>query len=197
MITKTELQKMKKGSYLINTSRGHTVCMESLVQALKTQQLNGAAIDVFPEEPANNTDTFSNELQKLQNVILTPHIGGSTQEAQVGIAQDVSRCLFRYFVYGDSAGSINFPHLSPPNLKKDAIRIANVHQNTSGVLSSINRLISNLNINVQTQYLATTSEIGYLMIDLEKMDDKKAPQLCNQIQNLETSIQTRLLPNFT
>lgn len=195
MITKKEFQQMKKGSYLINTSRGSTVCLSDLVTALKEKQLNGAAIDVFPEEPASNDEIFSNDLQKMDNVILTPHIGGSTEEAQVGIANDVAQRLIDYLKKGDSAGSVNFPQLSPPPVlnKEKTLRVANVHKNTAGVLSEINNLISKLKINVQAQYLATAENIGYVIIDMELEDQKKSIDIVQAIQKLNTSIKTRIL----
>ena len=195
MITKKELQKMKKGSYLINTSRGSTVCLSDLVTALKEKHLNGAAIDVFPEEPSNNNEVFSSDLQRMDNVILTPHIGGSTEEAQVGIANDVAQRLIDYLKKGDSSGSVNFPQLSPPPIlnKEKTLRVANIHKNTTGVLFEINSLISKWDINVQTQYLATTSDIGYVIIDIEIEDQKKSVDIISAIQKLNTSIKTRIL----
>jgi len=195
MITKKEFQKMKKGSYLINTSRGSTVCLSDLVTTLKEGHLNGAAIDVFPEEPSGNNEVFSNDLQKMDNVILTPHIGGSTEEAQVGIANDVAQRLIDYLKRGDSSGSVNFPQLSPPPIlnKERTLRVANIHKNTAGVLSEINNLISKWNINVKTQYLATAADIGYVIIDIELEDQKKSLDIARAIQKLETSIKTRIL----
>ena len=195
MMKKTEFERMKKGSYLINTSRGSTVCLSDLVTALKEKHLNGAAIDVFPQEPAGNNELFSNDLQKMDNVILTPHIGGSTEEAQVGIANDVAQSLIDYLKKGDSSGSVNFPQLSPPPIlnKEKTLRVANVHKNTSGVLSEINSLISKWSINVQTQYLATTEEIGYVIIDMEIEDQKKNRDIVQAVQKLKTSIKTRTL----
>ena len=191
MITKKELSLMKEGSYLINTSRGNTVVLTDLVQALKKRHLAGAAIDVFPEEPASNQEQFTNELQNMENVILTPHIGGSTEEAQVGIARDVSKRLYDYLLFGESVGSVNFPQLSPPVLveKENTLRIANVHKNVPGVLSKINNLIS---ANVKAQYLSTTRDIGYLIMDIDAKKDS-SQKILNDIQKLDTSIQTRLL----
>lgn len=191
MISKRELHLMKKGSYLINTSRGNTVHLKNLVSALKEKHLSGVAVDVFPEEPSSNNDTFSSDLQKLDHVILTPHIAGSTQEAQIGIAQDVTQSLTHYLTQGDSTGAVNFPHLCPPPIKKNSFRIANVHQNIPGRLSQINHLISKSNINVQIQYLSTLSDIGYLIIDIESTNKKQVDSLIQQIQKLKTSITTR------
>ena len=195
MMTKTEFERMKKGSYLINTSRGSTVCLSDLVTTLREKHLNGAAIDVFPQEPTGNNEVFSNDLQKMDNVILTPHIGGSTEEAQVGIANDVAQSLIDYLKKGDSSGSVNFPQLSPPPIlnKEKTLRVANVHKNTSGVLSEINSLISKWSINVQTQYLATTEDIGYVIVDMEIEDQKKSMDIVQAVQKLKTSIKTRIL----
>ena len=192
MITKKELRFMKEGSYFINTSRGSTVNLTDLVQALKDKRLRGVAIDVFPEEPVNNQEKFTNELQQMDNVILTPHIGGSTEEAQAGIAKDVSRRLRDYLVFGDSTGSVNFPQLSPPPplLKEKTLRISNVHRNVPGVLSKINSLIS---FNVKAQYLATTNQVGYLIMDIDSKDSSKSKEVIESIQKLDTSIQTRSL----
>lgn len=194
MITKKELSLMKKGSYLLNTSRGSTIILSDLVEILKNKHLSGVAIDVFPEEPASNNEIFKNDLQKLDNVILTPHIGGSTEEAQLGIAEDVSGRLCNYLIYGDSMGSVNFPQLCPPPVQKNTLRMAHIHQNVPGVLSEVNRLISQMGINIQSQYLSTTSAIGYLVIDIE--DQKNASPVKNivsDIQKLKTSIKTRIL----
>ena len=194
MISEQEFKCMKKGSYLINTSRGSTVCLPSLVKALKEKHLFGAAIDVFPEEPSSNQELFSNELQKMDNVILTPHIGGSTEEAQVGIAQEVSESLVRYLKYGDSTGSVNFPHLSPPPINEDSTyRVSNIHKNVPGVLSEINSLISELNINVSTQRLSTSENIGYLVMDMKLENLDQVQKISVKIQNLKTSIKTRIL----
>ena len=197
MITKKELNLMKKGSYLINTSRGNTVNLSDLALFLKKNHLYGAAIDVFPEEPAGNNEGFSNDLQKLDNVILTPHIGGSTEEAQLGIAQDVVQRLSEYLIRGDSTGALNFPQLSPPPIsQKNLFRIANIHQNAVGVLSNINSLISQWDVNVQAQYLSTISKIGYLIIDMELKGEKQGRDIVQKIQTLKTSIKTRVLSDF-
>ena len=191
MITEKQIRLMKEGSYFINTSRGNTVNLTDLVKALKDKHLWGVAVDVFPEEPASNKEEFTNELQKMDNVILTPHIGGSTEEAQIGIAKDVSKRLSDYLIFGNSIGSVNFPQLSPPPLPKEkTVRIANIHQNVPGVLSQINNLIS---LNVKGQYLETTSQVGYLIMDIESEDSKKCKEIVEAIQKLKTSIQTRLI----
>lgn len=193
MITKKELQIMREGSYIINTSRGSTVCLEDLYESLKAKHINGAAIDVFPEEPSGNKEEFKNDLQKLENVVLTPHIGGSTEEAQINIAQDVAGRLKDYIVHGDSSGSVNFPNISPLPKKETCSRISNIHKNISGSLTKINTIISNLNLNVENQHLSTIKDIGYLIIDVQSHDTAKVKTLINQIQQLDTSIRTRQL----
>lgn len=195
MMTQKEFKLMKKGSYLINTSRGSTININDLMNALKEKHLYGAAIDVFPEEPAGSSELFFSALQKMENVILTPHIGGSTEEAQLGIAQDAAQRLLDYIIHGNSTSSVNFPQLTPPPLDEEkTLRIANIHANTPGVLSEINNIISKRNFNVQAQHLSTTSQIGYLVIDMEIENQKQNQDMIFEIQKLKTSIKTRRLP---
>ena len=197
IITKKEIQLMKNSCFLINTSRGETVCLQDLASALKEGRLSGAALDVFPKEPASNTQAFSNCLQNLSNVILTPHIGGSTEEAQLGIAQDAADRLAGYLLRGDSSDAVNFPRLSPPPFDPShTFRTANIHKNTPGVLSQINSLISQWNINVQAQYLSTAGPLGYLIMDLDTHTKPADLNIIQEIQNLKTSVKTRALPFF-
>lgn len=189
MIGEKELELMKKGSFLINASRGTVVDLQALKKFLKSGHIAGAALDVFPKEPKENLDEFSSPLQKLENVILTPHIGGSTEEAQEAIGVEVSESLIKYIHTGDSFGAVNFPQLQLRPLQ-DGYRILNVHKNVPGVLSAINKIISEYNVNISSQQLATNSLIGYLAMDLEK---KPKPEVVEKIQDLETSIQTRLI----
>ncbi len=189
MIAEKELEFMKKGSFLINASRGHVVDIKALKKALVSGHLGGAAIDVFPKEPKENQDQFSSPLQKLNNVILTPHIGGSTEEAQASIGVEVSDSLIKYMTTGDSSGALNFPHLNLRTLDK-GFRILNVHQNVPGVLGAINKIISEYNVNISSQQLATNPTIGYLAMDLEKTPSL---EVINKIQNLETSIKTKVI----
>ncbi len=152
MITSVELKQMKRGSYLINASRGTVVQIEDLVSALKENHLAGCAIDVFPMEPASNKEKFKSPLQGLKNVILTPHIGGSTEEAQLAIGQEVAESFRKFLKLGTTAWSVNFPQvdLLP---KKNVCRVMNVHRNEPGVLSEINGYISEAKANIQAQYL--------------------------------------------
>ena len=168
MIGRAQLKAMRKGSYLINASRGSVVDIEALTDALKDGHLAGAAVDVFPEEPAANTsDAFSSALQNLPNVILTPHIGGSTDEAQVNIGTEVAVALSKYLQQGCTATSVNFPQvdLAPT---PGAQRVLNIHKNVPGVLRDVNRIVSEQQANVLAQVLATTADMGYLLMDLDK-----------------------------
>lgn len=187
MIGKKQLAKMKKGALLINASRGTVVVIEDLVDALKTKHLGGCAIDVFPTEPASNKEKFKSPLQNLPNVILTPHIGGSTEEAQYAIGLEVAESFRRFLRIGTTAGAVNFPNVDlPPG--HGVSRILNVHRNEPGVLGEINGLISEAGANIQAQYLSTDQKIGYLVIDLET---KSAKKLAEAVQQLERSIRTR------
>lgn len=189
MIGEKELESMKKGSFLINASRGTVVDLQALKKFLKSGHIAGAALDVFPKEPKENLDEFSSPLQKLENVILTPHIGGSTEEAQEAIGIEVSESLIKFMSTGDSSGAVNFPQLQLRPLH-DTFRILNVHKNVPGVLGAINKIISEYNVNISSQQLSTNSLIGYLAMDLEK---KPKPEVLEKIQALETSIKTRLI----
>lgn len=189
MIGATELQNMKKGSYLINASRGNVVVIPDLVVALKEKHLQGAAIDVFPYEPATNNEPFKTELQGLPNVILTPHIGGSTEEAQESIGREVAESFLRFINNGSTTGAVNFPKVDLP-VQQDFHRLLNVHQNVPGVLRDINKIVSDLGANIRGQYLATDSDIGYLVMDLEKTE---AQEVNERIKGLKTSIKTRIL----
>jgi D-3-phosphoglycerate dehydrogenase len=189
MIQAEQLKRMKKGSYLLNASRGRVVDLKALRAALKEERLAGAALDVFPEEPEGNIQNFKSELQDCPNVFLTPHLGGSTEEAQQNIGSEVAGSLLRFMNNGSSSGSVNFPQVDLP-VQKDTHRVLNVHKNVPGVLKAINGIISDLGANIQAQYLATDPEIGYLIVDLDKKD---ADQVNERVRALETSIRTRIL----
>jgi D-3-phosphoglycerate dehydrogenase len=189
MIGATELRQMKKGAYLINASRGTVVHIEALAQSLQTGHLAGAAVDVFPVEPESNDDVFKSPLQGLNNVLLTPHVGGSTEEAQEAIGQEVTESLLRFVQLGSTLGAVNFPQLDLPPLEK-AQRISNVHRNVPGVLGEINSIVSKAGANIKAQYLSTDSRIGYLVMDLESVE---AQSVVREIAKLKTSIKTRLI----
>lgn len=189
MMGREEMRIMKKGAFLINASRGNVVDIAALKEFILTGHLAGAAIDVFPVEPENNDQRFESELQGVPNVILTPHIGGSTEEAQAAIGLEVAESLIRYLRKGQSLGAVNFPNVdAPPHVT--AQRLVNVHKNVPGVLSEINSIVSKAGANIQGQYLSTDPHIGYLVMDMEKGD---ADIVAAQVKKLPTSILTRVL----
>ena len=189
MISARELKAMKKGSYLINASRGTVVVIEDLVVALKEKHIAGCAIDVFPIEPASNKEKFISPLQNLGNVILTPHVGGSTEEAQYAIGLEVAESFIRYMKIGSTSGAVNFPTVDLP-VQKGAHRILNVHRNEPGVLGEINSVVSKAGANILAQYLSTDQHIGYLVMDVEKANAKP---LSDEIKKLSRSIRTRVV----
>jgi D-3-phosphoglycerate dehydrogenase len=189
MIDKAALKRMKKGSYLINASRGTVVVIEDLVEALKSKHIAGCAIDVFPKEPASNNDKFTSALQELPNVILTPHIGGSTEEAQELIGAEVAESFNKFLKLGSTRGSVNFPQIEAPANSK-ASRLLNVHRNEPGVLGKINSIISTEGVNIDGQYLTTDDNIGYLIIDVNKEHVNK---VAAEIKKLPISINTRVV----
>jgi D-3-phosphoglycerate dehydrogenase / 2-oxoglutarate reductase len=193
MIQAAELKKMKKGSCLINASRGTVVNIEDLVVALKENHLSGCAIDVFPEEPASNKEKFKSPLQNLKNVILTPHIGGSTEEAQYNIGMEVAESFRKFLHFGTTAWSVNFPQVDL-QAKANVNRIMNVHRNEPGVLGELNGIISSAGANIQAQYLSTNSSVGYLVVDLEMQSAKvPAEEIANQFNQSKRNIKTRLV----
>jgi D-3-phosphoglycerate dehydrogenase / 2-oxoglutarate reductase len=176
LINKSALAHCKKGAILINYARGTVVDLPALRKAILAEHIGGAAIDVFPVEPEKNGDKFTSVLQGLPNVILTPHIGGSTQEAQSNIGFDVSNKLFNYLEKGISTGSHSIPALALP-AQEGTHRILHIHKNVPGVLSSINTLLSKHKINILGQYLKTNDSIGYVVLDLDKSLSKNALEL--------------------
>ncbi|MFK8139212.1 MAG: phosphoglycerate dehydrogenase [Bdellovibrionales bacterium] len=190
MISKSELLQMKEASYLINASRGSVVDINDLVESLKERKLAGAALDVFPVEPKNNQEKFFSELQGLDNVILTPHIGGSTEEAQEAIGREVSESMTRFLKAGYTGGAVNFPNIECPKPQEGAVRIINVHKNVPGVLSQVNQIVGDMGANIISQYLSTDSKIGFLVMDVEKVH---GDELSKRVSQLDTSVKTRLL----
>jgi len=189
MINKTVLKNFKKGSILINYARGEVVDLEALSKTMQEGQISGAAIDVYPWEPEKNGDKFTTPLQGLPNVILTPHIGGSTEEAQQNIGEDVSNKLFQYLEMGQSIGSHTVPPLSLPP-QEGTHRILHIHRNMPGVLSAINTELSNHKINILGQYLKTNDEIGYVVLDVDRKLSSTAAQLLKEVKG---TIKVRLL----
>ena len=189
LINKSNLKYFKKGAVLINYARGEVVDINALKQFLETEQLGGAAIDVFPVEPEKNGDVFKTPLQGLSNVLLTPHIGGSTQEAQNNIGLDVSAKLFNYLEKGISTGSHTVPAIALPP-QEGAHRILHIHANVPGVMSQINATLSKNNINILGQYLKTNDNIGYVVLDINKNISKNALEL---LRNVKHTIKVRML----
>ena len=189
MIGAPQLAAMRKGAYLLNASRGTVVDIPALAEALKSGHVAGAAIDVFPQEPETNSDGFATPLRGLANVVMTPHIGGSTAEAQEAIGREVGAALIKFVNVGVTTGAVNFPHVDLP-MTPGKHRILNVHRNVPGVLRDINRLVSDMGANIAAQVLATDPEIGYLVMDL---DQDVALGVKNAMAALDTNIRTRIL----
>ncbi len=189
LINKNNLKFFKKSAILINYARGEVVDLNALKNSLQNKELSGAAIDVFPEEPEKNGDRFVNPLQRLSNVILTPHIGGSTEEAQQNIGEDVSNKLFNFLEKGITTGSHSVPALNlPPH--ENTHRILHIHNNVPGVLSEINTQLSLHKINILGQYLKTNDGIGYVVLDVNKNLSREALSL---LKNVKETIKVRLL----
>lgn len=193
MMTEKQLSKMKKGSFLINASRGTVINIDDLVVALKSNHLAGCAIDVFPDEPASNKEKFKSPLQGLKNVILTPHIGGSTEEAQYAIGLEVAESFRKFIKYGATAGAVNFPNVELHE-KENVTRLVNVHRNEPGVLAELNGFISKAKANIQAQYLSTDHQIGYLVTDLElEQSLVTAKDLVSEFTSSKRNIKTRIV----
>ena len=189
MIGKAELSKMKKGAILLNASRGTVVDIDALVEAMESEHLAGAAIDVFPVEPKSNTEEFESPLRQFDNVILTPHVGGSTQEAQENIGIEVAGKLAKYSDNGSTLSAVNFPEVSLPD-HPGRSRLLHIHENRPGVLNQINQTFAEKGINIEAQYLQTVADIGYVVVDVEA---NKADEGLAQLQNIKGTIKTRLL----
>lgn len=189
IINEKTLKQMKQGAILINLSRGDVMDTDAVKVALETKHLGGLAVDVFPQEPASKGDVFKSPLQGLTNVILTPHIGGSTTEAQKNIGIDVSTKLISFIDTGSSVGSHSVPPLSLP-IQHNAHRLLHIHKNVPGVLSEINSILSGLNVNILGQYLKTNEAIGYVVLDI----DKKTPtDILEAMKKVKGTIKTRSL----
>jgi D-3-phosphoglycerate dehydrogenase len=202
MISAKEIKQMKKDAYLINNARGRVVDIPALIDAVKSGHLAGAAIDVFPAEPEKNgPDTFNDqlnswatELRSLPNIILTPHIGGSTEEAQRMIGFEVSSALTRYLNYGATQGAVNFPEVDLRAIsaeQKDYIRVCHIHLNQPGVLRQVNEILSAHN--VEKQYSDSKGDIAYLMADIANVSEKDVRDLHDRIKGTTANVITRLL----
>ncbi len=188
MLAAAQLAKMKAGACLINASRGTVVDLGALAASLKSGHLAGAAVDVYPEEPEGNVaEGFVSPLQRLNNVVLTPHIGGSTAEAQESIGREVATSFIKYAQAGTTTGAVNFPHieLAPSS---GTFRIVHTHHNVPGVLRDVNRIVGDAQANIHAQLLSTNPDIGYLVIDL---DNSVAEQVVDALWKLPTTINAR------
>ncbi|MCW8091586.1 phosphoglycerate dehydrogenase [Alteromonas sp. ASW11-130] len=189
MIGETQLRKMRKNSILINASRGTVIDINALVAALKNGHISGAALDVFPVEPKSNTEEFESPLREFDNVILTPHVGGSTQEAQQNIGIEVAGKLAKYSDNGSTLSAVNFPQVALPD-HPGSCRILHIHANRPGVLTQINQIFAQKGINIEAQYLQTSAEIGYVVVDVEA---DKGYDAFNELQQIDGTIKTRIL----
>ncbi|MFK7972772.1 MAG: NAD(P)-dependent oxidoreductase, partial [Bacteroidia bacterium] len=186
---KEHFSYMKPGAVFLNLSRGKVVNLEALVDALRTQKLRGAAVDVFPAEPKSNDEKFASALLEFPNVILTPHIGGSTQEAQENIGQFVPGRFTQYINTGSTTGSVNFPEIQLPELQ-NAHRLIHIHRNVPGVMSKMNSVMAEHDVNIVGQYLKTNEDIGYVITDINKAYDE---DLLNALKDIEHTIKFRVL----
>jgi D-3-phosphoglycerate dehydrogenase len=192
MIDAAALARMKKGAGLVNAARGSVVDIDALVEALKSRHIGGAAVDVFPREPKGAHDEFVSPLRGMDNVILTPHVGGSTLEAQHDIGIEVSSKLLKYSNNGSTLGAVNFPEVSLP-AHPGHHRLLHIHRNQPGVLSKVNAIFSKQRINIAGQYLQTNSKIGYVVIDIETEERAVSQNLKRQLDQVEGTIRTRVL----
>lgn len=193
LIGAAELSRMRPGSMLINNARGRVVDIGALAAALRSSRLGGAALDVFPEEPSSGDEPFVSELRGLANVILTPHIGGSTEEAQASIAEDVATKLVRFLDNGSTTGAVNLPQVELPAQEGGAgrsHRLLHSHRNVPGVLSQMHAAISRLGVNVVAEHLRTDAEVGYVVLDVDPTD---TPALHAALRAIPETIRLRVL----
>ena len=190
MIGSKELALMKRGSHLINASRGTVVVIDDLAAALSSEHIAGAAIDVFPVEPKSNQEEFVSPLRQFDNVILTPHIGGSTTEAQANIGIEVANKIVKYSDNGSTVSAVNFPEVSLPE-NRNTSRFLHIHRNKPGVMSSLNQVFMQDGVNILGQYLQTVGDVGYVVIDVEKSPQINA--LLPQLKAIDGTIRARIL----
>jgi D-3-phosphoglycerate dehydrogenase len=192
MIGAEPLARMKPGAALINAARGTVVEIDALTAALESKHLAGAAIDVFPAEPKANEDEFVSPLRAFDNVLLTPHIGGSTEEAQQNIGLEVAGKLIKYSNNGSTLSAVNFPEVALPE-HPGKHRLLHIHRNQPGVLSQINAIFSEEQINIAGQYLQTNPRIGYVVIDIDDPGKAETRQLRKRLEEVACTIRTRIL----
>lgn len=191
MIGEREIRAMKKGAYLINNARGTVVDLDALARALKDGHLAGAAVDVFPKEPKGNTEKFVSPIQGLPNVILTPHIGGSTEEAQERIGAEVAKKLVDWSDIGTTIGAVNFPQVQLP-ARPAGTRFMHVHENRPGMLNRLNTLFSDRGLNIAAEYLQTEANVGYVVIEADAAD-AFADEVLAEMRAIPGTIRARLL----
>jgi D-3-phosphoglycerate dehydrogenase len=191
MIGEAELRLMRPGAYLINNSRGTVVDLDALAKSLRDGHLAGAALDVFPVEPSSNADRFETPLQGLKNVILTPHIGGSTEEAQDRIGREVARKMLDYFGSGSTMGAVNFPQVQL-QARSTGARFSHVHRNVPGMLRRLNEIFLQRDINIIAQHLETDREVGYVVLDAD-LTGHVSHELLDDIRALDGTIRARLV----
>jgi D-3-phosphoglycerate dehydrogenase len=191
MIGERELRAMKPGAFLINNARGTVVDLEALARVLRDGHLRGAAVDVFPSEPSSNNDIFKSPLQGLENVILTPHVGGSTQEAQQRIGEEVARKFIDYSDVGSTIGAVNFPQVQLP-IRPSGTRFIQVQDNTPGQLQRLNEIFARRKINIVAQYFQTATDLGYVVLDAEGAVED-ANEALAEIRALDGTIRARIL----
>lgn len=189
LISAERIAQLKEGAILINAARGTVVDIDALAQALEAGKIRGAALDVFPEEPASIQEEFVSPLRAFDNVILTPHIGGSTSEAQENIGAEVSGKFVKYSDNGSTLSAVNFPEVSLPE-HVGTKRLLHIHHNKQGVLNKINQVFVDANVNIAAQYLQTDPAIGYVVIDVETEDTHS---LLTQLKEIEGTIRARVL----
>ena len=192
MIGARELARMKPGAHLINASRGTVVEIEPLAAALREGRIGGAAVDVFPAEPKGNSEAFESALRGLDNVILTPHVGGSTLEAQDNIGIEVAAKLVRYSDNGSTLSAVNFPEVSLPE-HDGSHRLLHIHRNVPGMLSQVNAVFSSRGINIDGQFLRTDPNVGYVVIDVSGAGDEQARELRDALAAIDGTLRTRVL----
>jgi D-3-phosphoglycerate dehydrogenase len=190
LIGKREFELMKDHVVFLNLARGHVVDVAALVEALKAGKVAGAGVDVFPYEPKTNKEPFESELRDLPNVILTPHIGGSTEEAQESIGNYVPERLLEYINNGSSTGSVNFPEVQLPVLK-GCHRLLHIHRNVPGILAKLNNIFAKYNVNITGQYLKTNEQIGYVIMDVES--SSYSEEFVQSIREVEATVRFRML----
>ncbi|MBA5763852.1 phosphoglycerate dehydrogenase [Vibrio sp. 404] len=189
MMGADEFARMKPGAIFINAARGTVVDIEALCHSLEAGHVSGAAIDVFPVEPKTNAGAFESPLQKYDNVILTPHVGGSTQEAQENIGVEVAGKLAKYSDNGSTLSSVNFPEVALPE-HRDCSRLLHTHQNRPGIMTQINTIFAEEGINIAGQYLQTAADIGYVVIDVET---ERSEEALEKLKGIEGTIRARIL----